>query len=177
MIKAEPELRSKQFKLHDSGSRSLDDLVTHEMEMGKLRSAVAMCAQRIMKIDGEVMKDEADIGLFHVMFHKLRINDFSIRDAMDEKFGAGLFIEASVFNHSCRPNAARVFDGKHMQVRAMRRIAVGEEITLQYGSILYPKDHRQKHLKEGFHFVCNCMRCQEDDAEEEAADLASDCRV
>lgn len=42
---------------------------------------------------------------------------------------SGLFLVASLINHSCRPSAARIFLGDLMFLRAARDLEKGEEVT------------------------------------------------
>ena len=79
----------------------------------------------------------------------------------------GLYPLAAMLNHSCVPNALRVFAaGKWMSVHASSNIAKGSEIVWSYLPPILPYPQRKQQLQERHGFVCHCVRC---DKEREAA--------
>lgn len=48
-----------------------------------------------------------------------------------------------------------------MELRALRNISKGEELTFSYVDPLNLSADRQKQLKERFHFDCSCERCSQ----------------
>src|SRR5690349_18036665 len=69
-------------------------------------------------------------------------------------------MEASCFDHSCRPNAERRFYGTKMQVYALTTIDTEKEEVL----VSYERDYRrykcrQEILKSEYNFECHCIRC------------------
>ena len=46
------------------------------------------------------------------IYGRVLINSFNIMDDEYQPIGIGLYLAASVFDHSCNPNAAVVFSGK-----------------------------------------------------------------
>ena len=75
------------------------------------------------------------------------------------------------FVHSCAPNACLSKIGRTVQIRALKKISPGEEITISLLSNC-PNDHdifsrqdRQKILKEFYYFKCSCPRCMDKDAD------------
>ncbi|KAF8457114.1 hypothetical protein BDZ91DRAFT_685856 [Kalaharituber pfeilii] len=82
----------------------------------------------------------------------------------DDKFkDAGLWILPSFINHSCWGNVQRSFIGDVMIVRACMPIAAGEQITFSYAPLLSDNnsllEERQKRLRRGWGFTCNCRYC------------------
>ena len=74
-------------------------------------------------------------------------------------FTYGVYLKMSRFNHSCRPNAQYFWnvDTNTRDVRALRKIKRGEEITLCYfPSMIGSREERQTQLKDTFNFDCNC---------------------
>ncbi|XP_066276682.1 SET and MYND domain-containing protein 4-like [Branchiostoma lanceolatum] len=68
-----------------------------------------------------------------------------------------------MFNHSCDPVINRNFYGDVLVARAIRPVAKGEEITLNY-SVLYttqPRMERQYKLAGQYFFKCSCQPCVE----------------
>lgn len=76
----------------------------------------------------------------------------------------GLWLDASLFNHSCAPNCSYTNMGAFMLVFAARDIAVGEELTVSYLP-LTPRDtmaaRRKKLAGFGDGFTCRCIRCEQ----------------
>lgn len=67
--------------------------------------------------------------------------------------GSPRFNTARYINHSCRPNAESVVIKGHVWVRAIRNIALGEEITYDYG-----KEYFNEYIKP---YDCRCPKCVE----------------
>ena len=86
---------------------------------------------------------------------------------LNNTYGHGLFIESSRMNHSCLPCVEMSMDeGKETEVRSVRDIEQGEEITVSYlkTSLLLLKKERVERL-EYWGFLCKCVLCQLDDEE------------
>jgi SET and MYND domain-containing protein len=75
--------------------------------------------------------------------------------------GIGLYLEASVLDHSCRPNATIVFEGKKLLVRPIRETKNDEKITISYTNLLHPTETRKTSLREQYYFECVCEACEE----------------
>jgi len=51
------------------------------------------------------------------------VNNFSICDTeQQEVLGCGLYLNGSVYNHSCEPNAVQTFDGVELTIRLVQDI-------------------------------------------------------
>merc|ERR1712130_5651 len=78
-------------------------------------------------------------------------------------FTNGVFLKMSRFNHSCHPNAAMSCRVSNTQdVRALRKIKQGEEITICYtdsNESLWSREERRAELKSLYNFDCNCDGC------------------
>ncbi|GBN43213.1 Histone-lysine N-methyltransferase SMYD3 [Araneus ventricosus] len=59
---------------------------------------------------------------FIEIFGKMAINSFSIADNEMQTIGTGLYLGASVLDHSCCPNADVVFDGVNVYIHATNHI-------------------------------------------------------
>ena len=72
-----------------------------------------------------------------------------------------LFPSVARINHACRPNSHARFIPKTllMEVKALRDIVAGEEISISYGRIDLKHAERQKLYKEGWNFSCTCEMC------------------
>ena len=82
--------------------------------------------------------------------------------------GTALYLAGSLFNHACRPNAAFSNAARVLEVRTLREVAEGEEVTVSYiAAEGRPLGLRRRLLLEQFCFVCECAHCLEEEAREE----------
>jgi hypothetical protein len=93
----------------------------------------------------------------------MKTNSFACQLA-DGDVGDGyicLFPSIARINHACRPNAHPRFIPKTlmMEVKALRDIEVGEEISISYGNIDMKHAERQQLYKDGWNFTCTCSLC------------------
>ena len=70
----------------------------------------------------------------------------------------GLYPLAAMLNHSCTPNAVRVFCGEYMLVHATHNIKAGEELVWSYIPPTQIYTDRQDSIQK-FGFQCTCHRC------------------
>lgn len=92
---------------------------------------------------------------------QFQCNGMSVHDEHLFVVGEGIYPVASFFNHSCRPNAAAVFDGSLLLIKAIEPIGPGEEITLAYIDIGRSRGYRQRILRDRYFFTCDCVRCSD----------------
>lgn len=80
------------------------------------------------------------------------------------EIGSAAMPVLSLINHSCDPNIARVCYGDVIAIKAIRRIARGEELLDNYGYhyAVHEKSERQTRLFRQYYFRCNCRACVED---------------
>jgi hypothetical protein len=71
----------------------------------------------------------------------------------------GMYPLAAMLNHSCVPNAIRVFSGEIMVAHANTNIKAGEEIVWSYLPPTQPYPVRSDTLKNHYGFECTCERC------------------
>lgn len=53
-----------------------------------------------------------------------------------------------------------MYDDYHTECRANVAIELGDEITDFYVSPLHGTQYRRTHLRDGWFFHCQCLRCQ-----------------
>jgi hypothetical protein len=63
---------------------------------------------------------------------KVRRNVYSICDDELQSFGAGVYPVMAAANHSCAPNCVATFRRAKLELRAMKSVAKGEELTISY---------------------------------------------
>jgi SET domain-containing protein len=68
----------------------------------------------------------------------------------------GIYVSFWALKHSCVPNTAEVWNGLKIEVRAMRDIEVGDELTRNYMALGIKKSDRSQILVEKFFDKCEC---------------------
>lgn len=91
----------------------------------------------------------------------ISVNAFTIQDYLFnyEGIAIGLYHPANFINHSCRPNAVQLFDGKTLRIIALQDIAQDEEVFISYLDELNDQPTRNKMLRETYLFDCGCFHC------------------
>jgi len=101
---------------------------------------------------------------------RIMLNGFTISTLDQQGVGIGIYPEASMINHSCRPNAVQSFyffppgDDEQerksnvpmLQITMCQKVSAGEEITISYCDCASPTYKRRKELWEGYKFHCYC---------------------
>ena len=81
-----------------------------------------------------------------------------------EPFGVGVYLLASILDHSCNPTCAAIFNGRQVQVMALQRIPPGSITTMATISYISPMEDRQTRERQQrriWHFSCTCSLCKE----------------
>ena len=80
-------------------------------------------------------------------------------------FTDGVYLKMSRFNHSCHPNA-EIFGNQDTNnstdLRALRKIKQGEEITICYideDKSVWSREERRAEMKTFYNFDCKCVGC------------------
>lgn len=73
----------------------------------------------------------------------------------------GIFLTAARANHSCTPNAGRVWDAakQAMMFRTLQAVPAGEELCINYVDVLGSREERNANLWDHFGFECACETC------------------
>ena len=134
-------------------------LCCHQAHMNTKQSeGIRECAEILHRMNPSV-------SILHAIeiLRRISLNAFMITDTTLQAIGIGLYLRASLFNHSCDPNATQsfIFDGNSYRLRvyANRSIAKGEEIHISYIDLTYPNWWRRQQLWRSYGFFCNCSRC------------------
>ncbi|KAL9706736.1 hypothetical protein quinque_010254 [Culex quinquefasciatus] len=100
------------------------------------------------------------------IFGKMCINSFNILDDEMNSIGTGMYLGASIMDHSCRPNAVAIFDGCNLNVRLLEDYHGAEidfsKIFISYIDLLNPTDVRRDMLRKRYYFECGCERCRDE---------------
>ena len=74
--------------------------------------------------------------------------------------GHGVYLGASLFNHSCTPNCF-VSSGVHsLCVTVDSAVGADEELTIAYCDVQLPLAARRRQLSRHYRFECSCERCE-----------------
>ncbi|QRV99804.1 SET domain protein [Ceratobasidium sp. AG-Ba] len=96
-------------------------------------------------------------------FYKLETLDDAQTSANDSVRDSETTILCRSFNHSCKPNAAAMFEhvrgGIRMVVKLLEDVANGEEIFISYIDPAAPYSKRRDALAHVYGFSCQCSRC------------------
>ncbi|XP_072228348.1 histone-lysine N-methyltransferase SMYD1-like [Leuresthes tenuis] len=109
------------------------------------------------------------------IFSIIKCNGFTLSDQRGlQAVGVGLFPNLCLVNHDCWPNCSVILNHgnqsalsstlhsqRRIELRALEKIADGEELTVSYVDFLNLSADRQKQLREQFHFECTCKHCSE----------------
>lgn len=162
--KNDPDVRKRPFELFDCRQRFVDDLVSNSNELIAENPVLCTILRQVdvlMNSGHQII--EGKVGLIE-RFGQIKCNSFGIDPAFgggsSGQAGGGLFIEASIFDHSCRSNACNIFNGLVMQVRALEPIDTEvDTIYISYCDKNSPRHERQFFLKHSYFFDCKCSRC------------------
>ena len=70
------------------------------------------------------------------IFGKVVINSFNIMNEDYQSVGIGLYLSASIIDHSCNPNATTTFQGHNLILRTIRDVADFADIRISYTHLL-----------------------------------------
>ena len=77
-------------------------------------------------LDDPINMLKEDFGLdcdLEVVYGKMMINSAALADSkMNQHIGTAIYLDVSVFDHSCAPNAQWSFEGNEIVVRAMENV-------------------------------------------------------
>ena len=167
LLRRQPELLDRPFPLHNGDVRCIRDMESNAKDILNTQQFQGIINYFIFYD----IKDY-DPELLLKVYGILQCNAFGIdcydggedndRDVLIESRGSGLYIEASVFDHDCVPNACASGDGLNLEIRALRNISPGEKITIDYLQDVLPREERQTMLQERYFFKCQCLQgCKE----------------
>lgn len=107
-------------KLPNGSMRRFDDLLSHRKNIVKdshrieAFNAFFAVLRECFGPEGTPPKDEV-----LEIYGRILINSFNIMNDEYQPVGIGLYLEASVLDHSCRPSANVVFQGKKLLLRTI----------------------------------------------------------
>ncbi|XP_014522619.1 SET and MYND domain-containing protein 4 [Vigna radiata var. radiata] len=93
----------------------------------------------------------------------LKSDAHSTSNVEQVRVGKAIYKAASLFNHSCRPNAHAYFLSRTLYIRITHGVAAGCQLELSYGPQvgLWDCKDRLNFLKDEYAFHCQCIGCSE----------------
>ncbi|XP_054165106.1 histone-lysine N-methyltransferase SMYD3-like [Oppia nitens] len=161
--KADPQIVFKKYNTVGGQQRCFNDLMSHQENIVQDFSRFNKI-QELHHIITSLCGLQISINDLIDFYGKYVINSFStcftdFIHLSDQTFGSGLFIGASVLNHSCAPNVSFHSIGNKLMIISKRFITSGEELTVSYIDHNLPIDTRSMLLKNYYYFDCHCRRC------------------
>ncbi|XP_054165101.1 N-lysine methyltransferase SMYD2-B-like [Oppia nitens] len=158
IIKADPQIVYKKYDSVGGQQRCFAELMSHRDYILKDEFKVGVIKdihKRISSCGVELPIDD-----LVDLFGKYTINSFDL--VFTDKFqcGGGIFIGASVLDHSCAFNVYVQSVGNRLQVIADQYITAGDELTTYYINPKIPTVFRRKLLKQKYYFDCSCRLCK-----------------
>ncbi|XP_050356285.1 uncharacterized protein LOC126777326 [Nymphalis io] len=98
------------------------------------------------------------------LYGRMVINSFTILDMDMNSIGTGIYLASSIIDHSCNPNAVATFDGKTINIRAIKDMPCldWKQIRISYIDLMKTPYERQMELLENYYFLCFCDRCMDE---------------
>lgn len=162
-LRNNPRMAEEKFASYDT-TRSYNQLTEHrekirndEDRMQMFNSIWTVFAYCQVPFDEEKLFSD---------YCKMRINANSLYDTDQRSIGNAVYLLTSFFRHSCAPNAATSFSGNRVEIRAIKTIMPGDQITIAYTDLTFAKKIRHDFLKTEYYFDCKCTRCESDFDEE-----------
>ncbi|XP_059481102.1 histone-lysine N-methyltransferase SMYD3 [Neocloeon triangulifer] len=101
------------------------------------------------------------------IFGRICVNSFNILDTDMISLGTGIYLAATIIDHSCRPNAVAVFEGTTIYIRSTQDMPSLDwtKIRISYIDLLSSSHDRRKELHANYYFLCDCAHCADVDSE------------
>ncbi|CAF1019656.1 unnamed protein product [Rotaria sordida] len=141
--------------------RCLNDLKTHDNDIynDKQRYKTFQLINQYLKLWN--LFNDIDEKILFELYCRLIINTLTIHDTIDLKsIGYGLYLDATIYDHSCRPTCHTIFNGIYLTIRIISNDS-NNEWTINYIDLLDTYENRQNLLYNNYYFHCQCKRCLE----------------
>ncbi|XP_050092198.1 SET domain-containing protein SmydA-8-like [Anopheles aquasalis] len=119
------------------------------------REGVAKLIPRFFKCENRWDEDEIlrIVGIIQVNGHEIPLNEPS---------SVAIYNQASMLEHSCRPNLSKSFTNRgEIVLWAPNPIKRGERLSICYTDVMWTTGNRLEHLLQTKMFRCECERCSD----------------
>jgi len=162
--------------LPDGSERYFEDLMTHRAEIVKDSKRLEAFLAFFAVLEDYIGNDLPPKTEVLDIFGRVVTNTFNIMNDDYQNIGVGLYLEASIIDHSCIPNANVVFSGCQLHLRAIENIQTFSDVRISYTNLLDFTDVRKSTLRKQYYFDCDCKKCLEDDEKTKKAIRCSSCQ-
>ena len=135
------------------------DLAFDAMEPGVVSEGDVALGRLAADVPGLLPPLDEPATAVAILIASFARNNFGVLSELLSLVGAGCYPDAALLNHSCAPNCVLAFAGNVLEVRAIRAIKGGEELTHSYTDLCQPTATRREILRAQYGFVCDCSRC------------------
>ena len=97
------------------------------------------------------------------MLLRFGCNNFAVTSNLIVAIGAAVCPAGAILNHSCSPTCAVTWNPLTgaMEIRCVRSVKKGTELTHSYSDAAMPTVVRRSKLRREYGFLCDCSRCAE----------------
>lgn len=155
----------QKFYYSRNGFRKFNDLMPHlddikydERKVEHMQALHAILKEYLMP--EHFPNDTEFLGIYG----RLCINSFNILDDDLNSVGTGIYLAASILDHSCKPNAVAIFDGPQLSIRLIEDIPElnWDKIRISYVDQMDLAEVRKSELKKRYYFDCDCEKCTDE---------------
>ena len=185
ILKLNKDGQNEDFETLPNGhKRHFKDLMSHTEEIANDQKMMKGCRDGNNKLEGfDTLFDVLQSCLKHTDIMKTKIlektevleifgkyvtNSLCVYDVCIGPIGSGIYLGASVLDHSCFPNAIWIHDKKELIIRTIDEVEDFSSLRVSYISKLYERTKERRHfLMIDYYFFCECSRCLEIDEDQE----------
>ncbi|RZC32557.1 histone-lysine N-methyltransferase SMYD3 [Asbolus verrucosus] len=144
--------------------RMYKDLMSHysnvKADQQRMEHFTSLCGVLFDYLGDDILPNSAELM---GMYGRICINSFNIIDQELQCLGTGMYLGASVIDHSCSPNAVAIFEGPILYIRSLKTFQYLDwsqvQIYISYIDVLNTTKDRQKELEAAYYFLCQCPKC------------------
>ena len=161
----ETECESPPPRTRTRGGPTFGDVLaqaSHDAQASARRRRLSALSHRALL---EILPFEKQPSLEVVfgLFNRARANEVAFFTKENRRYATAFAPAAALANHSCIPSCVRLSGGGgrgwSTELRALRRLAAGEEVTISYLPLTMPVRDRRSTLEKLYNFTCDCDRC------------------
>lgn len=150
----------------ETNCRKFKDLMSHYSDIkndAKRLEHFTMLYGVLLELLGEALIP--NVAELMGIYGRICTNSFNILDINMNTIGVGIYLGASVMDHSCKPNAVAVFEGTTIMIRTLMDLPSLDwsQIRISYVDLLSSNKERREELHGSYYFWCDCERCRQVD--------------
>lgn len=153
-------------KYCNNRGRKFKDLMNHykDIKNDPVRMQDVHLMMKILTryIGADNVPNESD---FIGIYGRVLVNRFCLSDELNIPMGSAVYLAASIFDHSCIPNAHPSFVGKKLSIRTLVDLPELnlDKVRISYIDCVNSREMRQKDLFDHWYFWCDCDLCNSEE--------------